>query len=661
MKNIRTLAFMLLTVVLFALAVPYAAHAVTYSGDTEITDSGSYEDGEYSSATADQNALLITGSDAAPTITAPTLAKSGSSSSGDDCNFYGINSGLLAKSGAAPVISGGVFSTSASGANGIFSYGGATSYSEAGDGTTITISNASITTTGDNSGGIMATGGGVINATSLDITTSGSSSAAIRTDRYGGAVTVSKGSYTANGAGSPAIYCTADIVVSDAVLTATDAEAVVVEGKNSVVLTDCTVTGDMEERSGQNYSYQGVFLYQSMSGDSDTGTSSFSMTGGSLTLSFKNESGYKRSAFHITNTDSVISLEDVDISADDKDYLIMCDGNSAGWGTAGSNGGVCSFTAANQALEGDIYVDTISELDLYLKDGSVWTGASEIPTNSVNTSPSDAPFSVSMASGTKWIVTGDSTVTNLTAPSGASITDADGNTVTIVADGAVVTDGSSDYTVTVTGTYSGPSSDGTAVTGVSVTPAEVTLSVGSTTELTASVTPSTAEETSVAWSTSDSSVAAVSDEGVVTGVAVGTAEITATTTDGGYTASCSVTVAENGGTAVTGVSVTPAEVTLSVGSTTELTASVTPSTAEETSVAWSTSDSSVAAVSDEGVVTGVAVGSATITATAADGGYSDSCSVTVTKGGSSGGSGCNTGLGAFALIVLVPVIFKKRR
>ena len=436
-----------MTAVLCCLLAATAAAAVSWSGAATVTDSGTYT-GTYASTTADQNAVLINGS-YAPTFTGITLTKSGSSSGGDDCNFYGINSGLLAKSGATPVITGGTFTTSATGANGVFSYGGGS-----GDGTKVTISNAAITTSGGNSGGIMTTGGGITKATSLTVTTSGASSAAIRTDRGGGTVTVSKGTYKATGAGSPAIYCTASIDVSDATLTAVDSEAVVIEGKNSVSLTDCVVNGDMEERSGQNYSYQGIFLYQSGSGDADSGTSSFAMSGGSLTLAFKNESGYKRSAFHITNTTAKVSLTSVDIEADDKDYLIQCDGNSAGWGTAGSNGGTCAFTAASQDLSGDIMVDTISALALTLKNGSVWTGKSTIATNSVNTSPTTAPFTLTVASGCKWVVTGDSSVSSLSYD--GSVVDASGNLVTIASgDGTVLRQGTSSYTVTVSSASAG--------------------------------------------------------------------------------------------------------------------------------------------------------------------------------------------------------------
>lgn len=93
------------------------------------------------------------------------------------------------------------------------------------------MSNTSITTSADNSGGIDVTGGASIQASNLNIETNGQSSAAIRSDRGGGTLNVTQGTYTTNGTGSPAVYCTADITVTDAILNATASEGVVIEGK----------------------------------------------------------------------------------------------------------------------------------------------------------------------------------------------------------------------------------------------------------------------------------------------------------------------------------------------------------------------------------------------------------------------------------------------
>ncbi len=104
-----------------------------------------------------------------------------------------------------------------------------------------------ITTTADNSGGIQTAGGGTTIAENLTVNTAGNSSAAIRSDRGGGMVSVTGGSYTSAGYNSPAVYSTAAITVKDATLTAENSEALVIEGKSSITLTDCTVTGNMSD------------------------------------------------------------------------------------------------------------------------------------------------------------------------------------------------------------------------------------------------------------------------------------------------------------------------------------------------------------------------------------------------------------------------------
>ena len=167
---------------------------------------------------------------------------------------------------------------------------------------------------------------------------------------------------------------------------------------------------------------------------------------------------------------------------------------------------------------------------------------------------------------------------------------------------------------------------GTAVpvTGVALDTAAVELIVEDTHTLTAIITPEDATDNYVTWATSDAKIATV-DEGVVKAVAVGTATITVTTVDGGYTATCQVTVKPR---PVTSVALDKAEVTLEVKETTTLVATITPANATNQNVTWSTSDAQVATV-ENGVVTAVALGTATITVTTEDGNLTATCVVTV--------------------------------
>lgn len=174
----------------------------------------------------------------------------------------------------------------------------------------------------------------------------------------------------------------------------------------------------------------------------------------------------------------------------------------------------------------------------------------------------------------------------------------------------------------------------TKVTGVSVTPASSTITVGKTLALTANIIPTNAANKGVKWTSSDPSVATVSENGVVTGVKAGTATITVTTDDGGKTATSKITVSAEkvSGESVTGVTLSPASATVAVGKSVTLSPNVLPSNASNKQVTWTSSDPSVATVSANGVVKGIKPGTATITVRTADGGYTAAAAVTVVNG-----------------------------
>ena len=389
---------------------------------TTITEDGTYSSTSYSSTGDDENALRVDG--ATVTLDSVTVDKSaGSSSNTEDGDFYGQNAALLATNGANVTIKNATVNSSAQNGNGIFSYGA---------GTTVNVSDSTITTTADNSGGIQTTGGGTTNATNLTVNTSGNSAAAIRSDRGGGTVVVDKGTYTSNGYNSPAVYSTADITVSNATLTANNSEAFVIEGKNSIKLNNCDVSGNMSstEGSSSDENVHNVMIYQSMSGDAEVGASEFDMTGGSLT-------GNNGDMFYITNTHSIINLSNVDITNKNADAYLMCvTGNSAarGWGKAGANGAQVEFTASNQTLNGDIAVDTVSTLNMTLTDSSDFTGTINIIDNAQNGTAVDNNAVVTIDSDSTWTLTGNCTVTSLENNGTINF---NGHTITL-ADGTVL-------------------------------------------------------------------------------------------------------------------------------------------------------------------------------------------------------------------------------
>ncbi len=323
------------------------------------------------------------------------VTKTGDSDSGDEADFYGDNSAVFATDGATLTLSNVVVDTDGKHANAVFSYG---------EGTTVNISDSVIITSGNCSGGIMTTGGGTMNATNLNIHTTGNSSAAIRSDRGGGTVNVTGGSYVTEGKGSPAIYSTADITVSDATLESTVSEGIVVEGKNSVTLNNVDLIADNNQKNSDKSSvYKAVMIYQSMSGDASVGMAEFTMTDGSIT----NKNG---DIFYVNNTVATITLENVEIVNQDAEGIFLR-AEAAGWGSEGKNGGKVNLYLTNQTLEGDIAVDDISALNMYLTSGTTYTGT-------IN-GDNEGEVYVEIESGSKWVLTGDSYVTSLTCDADA--------------------------------------------------------------------------------------------------------------------------------------------------------------------------------------------------------------------------------------------------
>ncbi len=389
-----------------------------------IDSNGTYSSETYSSTGDDENALRVDG--ATVTLDGITVDKSsGSSSNTEDGDFYGMNAALLATNGATVTIKNANVTSAAQNGNGVFSYG---------SGTTVNISDSTITTTADNSGGIQTTGGGTTNASNLTVTTSGNSSAAIRSDRGGGTVNVDGGTYTSNGYNSPAVYSTADITVKNAKLTANNSEALVIEGENSIALEDCTVYGNMSDTKGtsSDENVHNVMIYQSMSGDAEVGTSSFTMTGGSLTSN-------NGDMFYITNTNCTLSLTGVKLTNKDSDgYLLNVTGNSAshGWGSAGSNGAQVTFTANKQTLEGDIRVDSISTLDMTLSGNSTFTGTINVVDNEDGGTAVSDNAVITIEKGSTWNLTGNCVISSLTNNGTINF---NGYTITL-ADGTVLSE-----------------------------------------------------------------------------------------------------------------------------------------------------------------------------------------------------------------------------
>ena len=370
----------------------------SYSSVKEIKEDTTITKGTFESTTKDENVISVSG-DVSADISNVTINKSGDSDGGDNTSFYGTNSAIIAKDKANLTLKGVTINTSASGANGVFSYGGsATTSNTTSDGTTVNISDSVITTTKDNSGGIMTTGGGIMNATNLTINTSGISSAAIRSDRGGGTVTVDGGTYTTTGQGSPSIYSTANINVKNATLVSKASEGIVIEGKNSVIIDNVTLEDTNNKLNGQSTTYKNIFLYQSMSGDADTGTSLFTASNSKITTN-------KGDTFYVTNTTATINLTNNTIVNNDKTGNFLR-AQADSWGNNNSNGGNVTLSLDNQEVEGNIVIDSISTLDMSIKNKSSYVGT-------INKDNSGKEIILSLDKTSSIKLTGDSYVTKL--------------------------------------------------------------------------------------------------------------------------------------------------------------------------------------------------------------------------------------------------------
>lgn len=357
---------------------------VLHNGATEISSDTTNNLQTYSSTEGSQNAFLVT--NGTSKISNAKITKSGNSND-ENSDFYGTNAAVLVKNGTLN-IDGGSVTTNGSHANGVFAYANGT----------INLTNTNIKTTSNNSGAIMVTGGGKLNATNVTAETDGNSSAPIRSDRGGGIMIVNGGKYTANGIGSPVIYSTANVTVNNATLISTKSEGAVVEGKNSITLNNVNLTDTNTTLNGNSETYKNIFIYQSMSGDADEGLASFSAKDSTITTN-------KGDTIFVTNTKATISLTNNKIINNDSTGAFLRI-QSGKWGRSGSNGGDVTLNANGQTINGDIFVDNISTLNMKLTNGSNYTGK-------INGNNTAKNITLSLDSTSKIKLTGDTYVNTL--------------------------------------------------------------------------------------------------------------------------------------------------------------------------------------------------------------------------------------------------------
>lgn len=357
------------------------ANPSTFTGTSVISESKTFEHQRFDNTTSDQNSF-IGKNKASITINSSVFDKTGNTTNDDNSNFRGQNAVVLSIEGSQTNIKDSNITSNSIGSNAVFATG---------EGSVINVENTNIHTKGDSSRGLDATYKGSVNGKNLTITTEGAHSATLATDRGEGTITAEAAKLTTSGTGSPVIYSTGNITANNVNGVANKSEIGVVEGKNSITLTNSNVTG---------YHDNGFMLYQSFSGDAESGIARLKAENNTLTT-------HGTGAFiYVNNTTAEADLTGNTILMPNTTTLVKAAADSR-WGKDGENGGHLTLRASNQELSGNIVADSISTVALDMTNGSSLVGA-------INTDNTAKEITVKLSKDSSWTLTGDSYVKSLT-------------------------------------------------------------------------------------------------------------------------------------------------------------------------------------------------------------------------------------------------------
>ena len=357
------------------------ANPSTFTGTSVISESKTFEHQRFDNTTSDQNSF-IGKNKASITINSSVFDKIGNTTNDDNSNFRGQNAVVLGIEGSQTSIKDSNITSNSIGSNAVFATG---------EGSVVNVENTNIHTKGDSSRGLDATYKGTVNGKNLTITTEGAHSATLATDRGEGTITAEAAKLTTSGTGSPVIYSTGNITANNVNGVANKSEIGVVEGKNSITLTNSNVTG---------YHDNGFMLYQSFSGDAESGIARLKAENNTLTT-------HGTGAFiYVNNTTAEADLTGNTILMPNTTTLVKAAADSR-WGKDGENGGHLTLRASNQELSGNIVADSISTIALDMANGSSLVGA-------INTDNTAKEVTVKLSKDSTWTLTGDSYVKSLT-------------------------------------------------------------------------------------------------------------------------------------------------------------------------------------------------------------------------------------------------------
>ena len=365
----------------------YSIGSTSSTGYSQSSGTNSVSGQTYTSTGSDENAVQVTGGTF--TMTDCTITKTGDySASSDNTSFYGVNSAVYVGSTSAATtltMTGGTITTNAKGANAAFAYGYGV----------LNISDVTIRNSANLSRGIHATGGGTIVASNLDIVTEGSNSSVVATDRGGGTVTVDGGSYVTTGSDCAILYSTGTISASNATGSSAKGEVGVIEGDNTINITNCNFSSGSSSR--------GLMILQSGSGDSEGYNGAINITNSTITLT-DSSAPLCEIPTSITGT---LTLDNTSLTVP-SGVLMYVDYNTR-WSTYGGTG---NLVLKNGSYTGAVNADQYGTATVSVASTATWTGS--IDNSNVASSTTATVEGV-------WILNADSYVDNLTIASGATV------------------------------------------------------------------------------------------------------------------------------------------------------------------------------------------------------------------------------------------------
>ena len=317
---------------------------------------------------------------------------------------------------------------------------------------TLYANNASATSTTRESSGITAASGSVVVGNGLSVETTGSESPAIEAADDSSFVSLASSSLSTTGNASPAVSSAGTIELDNVTANVSKSNLISLEGLNKVIVSNSKLVSSASKTQSAIPVSCGVALYQagSSTDEKPDKTAVFQATGSDLTSDI--DSG---ALFYLTNTQAKVVLSNTKLNFDtEKAKLIVASGNDAGWGQAGGNGATATVSGISQKLEGDIEADATSKVSFYLLSGSSWKGSANIVDSGSSSANADH-LDVSLDATSVWIVTEDSTVSNLNLAPGAKLVDESGKAVKVAdSDGNVLVEGASSVTVSVATDFS---------------------------------------------------------------------------------------------------------------------------------------------------------------------------------------------------------------